>query len=95
MMLHEGDLYSLVEGLVGVVMEPEVWSSSENSDLRRYLLVYTVHTCVHVVGVACDLLLQVILYPLMLRLRDENVGMASAAMATLEAICHHCQYECD
>ena len=93
MVLHEDDLYSLVEGLVSVVMEPEVWSSPENSDLRRYLLVYTVYTCIHVVGVACDPLLQVILYPLMLRLQDENVGVASAAMATLQAICHHCQYE--
>lgn len=91
--LSKKELYYLIEGLVNILVETEVWSSPMNSDLKHYLLIYTLYTCVHVVGVACDQLLQVIIYPLMLRLQDSNVGVSAAAMATLKAICHHCSYE--
>ncbi len=86
------ELVSVIEEVVDVVVDEEVWSTSSNSDLRRYLLVNLVYTCIHLVGVACEPMLQVILYPLMLRLQDDSEGVASAAMATLGAICHHCKY---
>ena len=85
------EFYSLAEEVVGEVVSEKVWLSSESS-LQKFLTVYLIHTCIHVLGAAGEPLLQVILYPLVLRLQDENRGVASAAMATLEAICHHCDY---
>jgi len=89
--LSSEEFYSLAEEVVGVVVSEKVCFSSENS-LQNFLAVYLIYTCIHVLGVASEPLLQVILYPLMLRLQDKNRGVASAAMTTLEAISHHCDY---
>lgn len=99
---NKGELLMVVEGVVTRLVLPDVWSHdltnhptapSLNSDLYSFLLLYVLYTCVHVVEVDFDPLLQQCLYPLMQKLGDGNVGVADAAMATLQAICHFCQYE--
>lgn len=95
----KGVLFSLIEGVLTRLVAYHLWPhgnhghASLNSDLYTYLLVNTIFTCVHVLGVDFDPLLQQLLYPLMQHLGSRNVGVADAAMATLEAICTYCGYE--
>ena len=98
--VSEEEMYVLVEGMVSTLVSPERLSASHetpspsNSDhIQNFLLVYVLFTCVHVLGTGSEGLLQLIMYPLMVRLQDDNVGVVSAAMATLQAISHHCNYE--
>lgn len=93
-----GEMFALIEGVFARLVESDTWScdppkSSLNSDLFTFLFINTIHTCVHVLERNFDPLLQQLLYPLMQRLGDDNVGVVSAAMATLEVICQQCGYE--
>ena len=95
--LRANELMVLIEGVVTRLMLPDVWScdptTTVNSDLYSFLLLYVIFTCVHVLEVNFDPLLQQSIYLLMQKLGDTNVGVANAAMATLQAVCNFCGYE--
>lgn len=96
------EMVAVVEGVITGLVAADTWSrdlssghghTPMNSELFTFLLINTIHTCVHVLEVNFDPLLQQLLYPLMQKLGDDCVGVADAAMATLEAVCLHCGYE--
>lgn len=100
--IPQGEMFAVVEGVFARLVAADTWSHDKtpdyghsplNSDLFTFLFINTIHTCVHVLETNFDPLLQQLLYPLMQRLGDDNVGVVDAAMATLEAICLHCGYE--
>ena len=88
-----------MEGVVTQLVTPDICRQSPNinkpltSDLRSFLLINVVFTGVHVLEMNFDPLLQQLVYYLMDKLNSSNVGVADAAMATLEAICSHCGYQ--
>lgn len=95
----QGEMFAIFEGVFTRLVETETWScdlpsnSSSKSDLFTFLFINIVHTSIHVLGKNFDPLLQQLLYPLMQRLGDDNVGVVDAAMATMEAVCLQCGYE--
>ena len=96
----QGEMFAMLEGVFTRLVEAETSScdlpnsnSSLNSDLFTFLFINIIHTCVHVLGKNFDPLLQQLLYLLMQRLGDDNVGVVDAAMATLKAVCLQCGYE--
>jgi hypothetical protein len=93
--IPSGEMFSLIEGVFTCLVETDDWTSNSslNSNLFIFLFINTVHTCVHVLGANFDPLLQQLLYPLMQRLGDDNMGVVDAAMATLEAVCQLCGYK--
>lgn len=95
--LPQDEMFVMIEGIITRLVMPDIWShdthnATSDSDLFTFLLVHTIFTCVHVLGVNFDPLLQQVIYPLMQKLGDRNVGVANAAMATLQAVCSHCGY---
>lgn len=94
----EDELIIVIESVVTLLVSRDTWShdltgnASLNSDLYSFLLLNTIYTCVHVLEANFDPLLQQSIYPLMQKLGDANVGVANAAMTTLQAICHFCGY---
>ncbi len=96
------EMYVSMEGVVTELVSPDVWSkscdqlsdhTSRSSDLYAFLIINILFTSVHLLGATFDPLLQKLLYPLLQSLGDDNVGVSDAAMATLTAICSHCNYK--
>lgn len=99
--ISRDELYAVVDGVVAQLVTADMWlqprniSGGEplNSDLLSFLLINVIFTGVHVLEANFDPLLQQLVYYLMEKLSSSNMGVANAAMATLEAICIHCGYQ--
>lgn len=100
--IPQGEMFAMIEGVFNQLLSANTWSHdsasqqqarSLNSDLLTFLFINLIHTCVHVLEANFDPLLQQLLYPLMQRLGDDNMGVVDAAMATLEGVCLHCGYK--
>ncbi len=95
---HE-ELFVVVEGIINRLITPDIWIQSHtseqslNSDLQSFMLINVVFTSVHVLEVNFEPLLQQLVYYLMVKLSSSHMGVANAAMATLETVCSHCGYQ--
>ena len=101
MQVSHDELYVIVESVISRLVKPDMWLRSSGGqtltsdlpDLQAFLVIHVIFTSVHVLEVNFDPLLQYHLHYLMEKLGNENVGVANAAMSTLEAICQQCCYK--
>ena len=68
-------------------------TSPQDTCLYSCLQLHVVSMCVHLLGFAFKPLLQTVVYPLLQRLGNEHVSIATAAHATLKYTAAHCGYK--